>query len=455
MKVVICGAGQVGFHLARYLSGDGNDITVIDTSQDVIQHVTNTLDVQGIHGSAAHPETLAMAGAQDAEMLIAVTQQDEINMVACQVAYSLFDTPTKIARIRDQRFLSPRWSTLFAEENIPVDFIISPELEVAKAMKRTLEVQGAFEVFDLANGLAKAIGIRAAPNMPILRTPLKHLKTLFPEVDMSVMAIIRDKDLILPAGEDIILPGDSVYILVDAQDIHHAMRAFSHEDNALSRIIVLGSGGIGLRLCEILTQGETIADIRIVEKNRERANFVAKEVSNAIVIHGDALDVDILREAGADRADAVVAITNDDKINVLSALLTKSLGTKRAVALVNEMTFSTLMYPIGMDAIISPRAITVSSILQYVRRGRIKMAYAIQEAKGEIIDIEVFSTSLLIGKELSNIGLPKAALVAAIARADQILPPKPNMVIETGDRLLMMVAQDAIKKVEMIFSARI
>jgi trk system potassium uptake protein TrkA len=291
--------------------------------------------------------------------------------------------------------------------------------------------------------------------MPILRTPLKHLKTLFPEVDISVMGIIRDKDLILPSGEDIILPGDSVYILVDTQDIDHAMRAFSHEDNTFNRIIVLGSGGIGLRLCEILTQDDTLSDIRIVEKSRGRANFVAKEVSNAIVIHGDALEVDILREAGADQADAVVAITNDDKVNVLSALLTKSLGTKRAVALVNEMTFSTLMYPIGMDAIISPRAITVSSILQYVRRGRIKMAYAIQEAKGEIIDIEVFSTSLLIGKELSNIGLPKAALVAAIARADQIFSPKPSMVIESGDRLLMMVAQDAIKKVEMIFSARI
>ncbi|MBN9565949.1 MAG: Trk system potassium transporter TrkA, partial [Alphaproteobacteria bacterium] len=310
MKVVICGAGQVGFHLARYLSADGNDVTVIDTSPDVIRQVTNTLDVQGILGSASHPETLAMAGAEEAEMLIAVTQQDEINIVACQLAYSLFNTPTKIARIRDQRFLNPRWSALFSEESIPVDFIISPELEVAKSIKRTLEVQGAFEVFDLANGLAKAIGIRAAPHMPILRTPLKHLKTLFPELDISVMGIIRDKDLILPSGEDIILPGDSVYILVDTKDLDHAMRAFSHEENTLNRIIVLGSGGIGLRLCEILTQEDTLTDIRIVEKNRERANFVAKEVSNVIVIHGDALEVDILREAGADQADAVVAITN-------------------------------------------------------------------------------------------------------------------------------------------------
>jgi trk system potassium uptake protein TrkA len=456
VKIVICGGGQVGYHLAKYLSEDANDVTLIDISPEVIRHVTETLDVQGILGSAAHPEILSMAGAEGAEMLIAVTQQDEINMVACQVAHTLFRTPTKIARIRDQNYLNPQWASLFAQEHMPVDFIISPEMEVAKSIERTLRIPGAFEAFNLAGGIAKAIGVRMKEGMPILRTPLKHLRTLFPELELVIIGIVRDDALILPTGESVILPGDIIYLIVPTADVHRSLQAFNFADQATQRVLILGSGGIGLRLAELLATSFNDVNVLIIEKDRDRANFVAKEASKAIVLHGDALDVEVLTEAGVDRVDTVISITNDDKVNVLSALLAKSLGAKRAISLVTEMAYSSLMFPLGIDALVSPQAITVASILQYVRRGRVKMVYAIQEGKGEIVDMEVVANSVLVGRELKEANFPKTAFVAALVRSEEvILQPKETLAIEVGDRILMMVAPEAIKYIEKAFSTRI
>ncbi len=456
MRVVICGGGQVGYHLAKYLSEDSNDVTVIDISPEVIRHLTETIDVRGVLGSASHPEVLEEAGAGEAEMIIAVTQQDEINMVACQVAYSLFKTPTKIARIRDQSYLNPQWASLFAQEHMPVDFIISPEMEVAKSIERTLRIPGAFEAFSLAGGAAKAVGIRAKEGMPILRTPLKHLKTLFPELEISIVGLIRSDELLFPDGDTLILPGDIVYFIVPTSDIPLALKAFSFSEQPVQRVLILGSGGIGLRLADLLASTKNEVDVLIIEKDRNRANFVAREAANAIVLHGDALDSDILNEAGADRVDTVISITNDDKVNVLSALLAKSLGAKRAISLVTEMAYASLMFPLGIDALVSPQAITVASILQYVRRGRVKMVYAIQDGKGEIFDMEVVATSVLIGRELKEAKLPKSAFVAALVRHDKvILMPKESLVIDVGDRFLMMVAPESIKSIEKTFSARV
>ena len=453
MKVVICGAGQVGFYLARYLSADGHDVTVIDNAPDVVRHVMDSLDVQVIEGEASHPNVLNQADVGAADVLIAVTQRDEVNMMACQVAHSLFKTPTKIARIRAQSFLDPQWGAL-TDTHIPIDFIISPELEVALAIERTLTVPGAFEVFHLASGLVCAIGVRAREGMPILRTQIQHIRALYPGLEMSVCAFVREGDFFIPGDEDMILPGDIAYVVVPTRDIHKAMEAFDYREQKVQRVIVLGSGGVGLRLVHSLFNSQKAMEVFIIERDRQRANFVAQETQGAIVLNGDALDAEILKEAGVEQADAVIAITNDDKINILSALLAKNLGARQAICLVNKIVYSSLIFPLGIDALINPRAITASSILKCLRRGRMRKAHSIQDGKGEIMDIEVFGSSAVVGQELQNLNLPKTAMVAAFVRNNGVMDPKARVVLETGDRLVLVSTSEATQKIEKIFSAR-
>ncbi|EME69809.1 potassium transporter peripheral membrane component [Paramagnetospirillum caucaseum] len=455
MKVIVCGAGQVGFNIAHYLAGENNDVTIIDQRPELIRKVSDTLDVQVVLGFASHPAVLEQAGAGDADMIIAVTAADEVNMVACQVAHSLFNVPTKIARVRSQSYLAPLWANLFSREHLPIDVIISPEIEVARAITKRLQVPGAIDVIPLVGDKVRLIGVRCTDLCPLINTPLRQLTVLFPDLAIVIIGIVRDGKAIVPTSEDQMMEGDEVYFVVDTDHVDRALAAFGREDQEARRIVIFGGGNIGLFLAQQLEAARPGTSIKIIESNKERAEFVAKAVGHTVVIHGDALDPEILEEASVAAAEAVVAVTNDDETNILSGLLAKRYGCRRTMALINKTTYNALVAPLGIDVAINPRAITVSNILQHVRRGRIHAVHSLHEGFGELIEADALETSSLVGKPLRDVKLPGGVLLGAVVHDGKVVSPRGSTVIHPGDRVILFATADAVKKVEKMFSVRL
>ncbi|MBI5164371.1 MAG: Trk system potassium transporter TrkA [Magnetospirillum sp.] len=455
MKVIVCGAGQVGFNIAHYLASENNEVTVIDQRPELIRKISDTLDVQAILGYASHPSVLEQAGAGDADMLIAVTHADEVNMVACQVAHSLFNVPTKIARVRSQSYLQPMWSALFTREHMPIDVIISPEIEVARAITRRLQVPGAIDVIPLANDMVRLIGVRCTDSCPLINTPLRQLTVLFPDLNIVIIGIVRHGRAIVPTAEDQMLDGDEVYFVVDTTHVPRALSAFGRDDEEVRRIIIFGGGNIGLFLAQQIEAEHPGAAVKIIETDKERAEFVAKTLHRTVVLNGDVLDPEILHEASVSAAEVVVAVTNDDETNILSSLLAKRYGARRAMTLINKTTYNALMGPLGVDVVISPRAITVSNILQHVRRGRIHAVHSLHEGFGELIEADALETSSLVGKPLREVKLPNGVLLGAVVRDGQVISPRGTTVVQAGDRVVLFAAAEAVRKVEKMFSVRL
>jgi len=455
MKVIVCGAGQVGSNIARYLASEGNHVTVVDQSAELIQKMSDTLDVQAMVGFASHPNVLEAAGAADADMIIAVTLADEVNMVACQVAHSLFNVPTKIARVRHQSYLQPIWADLFSREHLPIDVIISPEIEVARAVARRLQVPGAFDMIPLADGKVRVIGVVCGPNCPIINTPLRQLTGLFPDLNIEIMAIVRNDKPIIPSGDDQMLAGDEVYFVADTNHVPRAMAAFGHEEPEARRVIIIGGGNIGLCLAEEIEDKHPAVSARIIETDRKRAQIVAQRLSRTMVLHGDGLDPEILDEANVGASETVVAVTNSDEGNILASLLAKRYGCQRAITLINKTTYQPLVQPLGIDAVVSPRSITVSSILQHVRRGRIKAVHSLREGFAEVIEAEALETSSLINIPLKEIRLPAGIIVGAIVRGGEVIIPRPSTVIKPNDRVIILAELGQVRKVEKMFAVRL
>ena len=455
MKVIICGAGEVGYNIARYLATEGNDITVIDQSRELIRRISDSLDVAGIIGHASQPDVLENAGIKDSEMIIAVTQVDEVNMIACQVAHSLFNVPTKIARIRSQSYLHPVWSEMFARDHLPIDVVISPEIEIAKSVTRSLEIPGAMEVIPLADDKIRLVGVRIENNTPLINTPLRQLTSLFPQLDIIVVGIKRGDSVIVPHSEDQMLPGDEAYFVIPSDQCKRAMAAFGHEESDTRKAIICGGGNIGLILAQELEKEHPEISVKIIDSNRDRAQKVSVELENTIVLNGNILETDILYEAGVDKSEAIITVTNDDETNILAALLGKKCGSQRAIALVNKSNYNTLMGSLGIDVVINPRAITVSQVLSYVRRGRIHAVHSIQENFGELIEADALDTSSIVGKPLKEVNLPANTRFGAIMRNDQIIVPGPQTIIEGGDRIILFAAKEAVSQVEKLFSVRL
>src|SRR3546814_236703 len=339
MKVIICGAGQVGFNIARYLASENADVTVIDQSRELIEKITDSLDVKGLVGFASHPEVLESAGAGDAEMVIAVTYADEVNMVACQVCHAIFEVPTKIARVRHQSYLAPMWSDLFSSEHMPIDVIISPEIEVARAIERRLQLPGAFEVQPLANGKVSLVGLHCKEDTPIINTPLRQLTALFPDLHIVVIGISRDGRGFVPTPDDDMRAGDEVYVVADTRHLSRTMAAFGHEEKEARRVIIIGGGNIGLNLAHAVEKNQPQVYLKVIEVDKRRAEEVAQSLQRTVVIHGNALDTEILEEANAAATDTVIAVSNDDEVNILTSLLAKRYGCRRAVTLINKATY--------------------------------------------------------------------------------------------------------------------
>jgi trk system potassium uptake protein TrkA len=452
MKVIVCGAGLVGTSIVRHLVAEDNDVTVIDSSAELIRKIGDSMDVKAMEGFASHPDVLERAGAGDADMIVAVTYSDEVNMVACQVAHSLFEVPTKIARVRHQSYLNPIWADLFSRDHMPIDVIISPEIEVGRAISRRLHVPGAFDTIPLADGVVQLLGVRCADDCPLLNTPLRQLTELFPDLHMTIVGIIRGGKGFVPDSSDHMLAGDEVYFVCESVQVPRVMSAFGHEEPEARRIIILGGGNIGCYLAHEIEEHRPGVSARIIEFNKDRAHVAAEGLSRTVVLNGDALDPDILEEANVGVAEAVIAVTNDDEVNILASLLAKRYGAKKAMTLINNPTYSPLITTLGIDVVVSPRAITVSTILQHIRRGRIRAAHAVHEDFGEIMEAEALETSSLVGTPIRDAGLPDGVLIGAIIRDGKVITPTGDTVIKAHDRVIIFAETEAVKKVERIFA---
>lgn len=451
MKVVICGAGQVGFGIAERLAGEQNDVSIIDTSARRIQTVTEQLDVRGVVGQGSHPDVLARAGIEQADMLIAVTLHDEVNMVACQVGHALFNVPTKVARIRAQTYLAPEWRDLFSRDQLPIDVVISPEIEVGEMVLRRLSLPGATDTVNFADGAVVVVGVSCNDDCPLLDTPLNQLTQLFPDMPATIVAISRGGRTLVPRSTNQLAAGDNVYFVAQADQVQRALSLFGHDEVPGQRIVIAGGGNIGFYVAGELEKRNAAARIKLIESSRERAQMIAEVLSRTVVLNGDALERGILDEAGVGEADTMISLTNDDRINILSCLLAKQIGAKRILSLLNEQGYATFARGLGIDAHVNPRQITVSKVLQHVRRGRIRGVHALLDGTGEMIEAEALETSPLVGRPLRDLNLLEGIRIGAIVRNGQVLLPRGDFVVRAHDRVVLFALADKIKRVEQLF----
>jgi len=451
MKVIICGAGQVGFGIARALSAEDNDVTVVDRSAELVQNISDTLDVRAIVGHGSHPDVLDKAGARDADMLIAVTFHDEVNMVACQVAHSVFRVPTKIARIRAQSYLKPVWQDLFAQDHMPIDVIISPELEVGRTVLRRLAVPGAFDILDFAGGKVNVVGVALEDDCPIVNTPLRQLTELFPDLAARVVGIVRGGKLFVPQSSDQMLVGDEVYFACDAVDTRRTLAIFGHEEREARRVLIIGAGNIGLFVARELERTHPGVKVKLIERDRDHALHAAEELKRALVLHGSGLDPEMLHEASISETETLVALTNDDQANILTSVIAKREGCARTMCLINNNIYTPLMRSLGIDTFLNPRATTVSHVLQHVRRGRIRGLRSVYDGAAEVIEAEALETSPLVGQPLREVDLPDGLIVGAILRGEKVIVPRGATEIQAGDNVIIFARSEQVRKVEKMF----
>ena len=396
MRVIICGADQVGTSIAAYLSKENNDVTVIDPNAAHLNKMHNTMDLKTVTGYPSDPDTLNAAGANECDMMIAVTESDETNMVACQVGHSLFSVPKKIARIRRQTYLDPAWSNLFSRAHMPIDVIISPEILVAEDILQRLSIPGTTTAIKLADGKAHLIGVICLENCPVLNTQLGQLENLFPDLSFSIVSITRGTKNILPDENDMLEVGDEAFIVVDSNHIRRVMAAFGHLEKEARKIIISGGGNIGLSLIQKLQENIHGVQLKVIEYEKDRAAFLSEQLENIIIFNGDTLERNIMDEASISNAETYIALTNDDESNILGSLLAKQYGCERVITLVNNNAYYPLVGPLGIDALVSPKSIIVANIMQYVRRGRIRGIHHICDGESELIEIEVSESSQLV-----------------------------------------------------------
>ena len=452
MNIIICGAGRVGYTISKLLIEQNHSITIIDQSSEDIQNINDTLDVKGIVGKATSPSILEKANTKDADMIIAVTKNDEINMLICQIAFSLFKVPKKIARIRSQEYLQSNFSSLFSKENLPIDFIISPELEIAKSIQRKLEAPGALDNIPFADNKIRLLEILINENCELVNTKLNEITKKYPNLNANILGVIRDGKFVILRKNDNLKISDKAYVIINASQMKETLNAFGHNEEISNKILIIGGGNIGFNLARNLEESLETIRIKVIEKNKNRAEFIANELNNTIVINGNGLDESILEEANLNEVETVLALTNDDEDNLMvSVLVEKFSKNKRTMALINKPNYSLLQSSLKIDDLIDPRMDTVSTILKHVHKGTIETAYTILNGEYEVIEADIIETSELINKEIKNANLPEEIRIGAILRKDQILIPRSNTKFEKGDTVVFLSNREQIPVVEKIF----
>ncbi len=458
MNIIICGAGRVGFTIAKLLSEQGHSITVIDQSSDDIQKINDALDVKAIVGKATFPSILEKANANETDMIIAVTRNDEINMLICQIAFSIFNISKKIARIRSQDYLNPKFTRVYNKENLPIDVIISPEIEIAKSIQRKLEAPGALDSVPFADNQIRLLEILIKDNCKLINLKLNELTKKFPNLDANIISIIRGDKSFIPKKTDTIQENDKIYVIINSSQMGETLEAFGHKEKISKKILIIGGGNIGYNLAKNIEETLEGVRVKIVEKNKLRAEYLANELNNTIVINGDGLDEEVLLEANLDEAETVLALTNDDEDNLMVSVLVekfakdqKNIEDKRTMALINKPNYSLLQSSLKIDDLIDPRMNTVSSILKHVHKGTIENAYTISDGEYEVIEAEIIETSELINKELKDANLPDQIRIGAVLRDKKVIIPKSDFIFKNDDQIVLIVKKDTISVVENLF----
>tara|TARA_Y100000389_G_scaffold29173_1_gene24865 strand:- start:2171 stop:3544 length:1374 start_codon:yes stop_codon:yes gene_type:complete len=453
MNIIICGAGKVGFSISKQLSAQGHSVTVIDQSSEDIKKINDTQDVKGVVGRATLPSVLENAGAENADMVIAVTRNDETNMIVCQLASSLFNVSKKIARIRTKDFLEGKWGKLYNKSNIPIDVIISPELEVAKSLYRRLEAPGALDNVPFGKNKVKMLEISIEKNCPIKNIPIKKLTEKFPDFKANILGAVRKEKFIYLKKNDQMLEDDNVYVVVSSDQLNPILKAFGHEEKIAKNVLIIGGGNIGLHLAKMLEENFEDLRIKIIEKDKKRAEEIANELSSSIVINGDALDEDILKEANLEGSETVLALTNDDENNMMACVLAEKTGLKkRTIAIVNKTNYSLLQDSLNIDDLVDPRMTTVSRIMEHVHRGTIGTVYSLLDGEYEFIEAKILEKSELLNRKIRDANLPDDIRIGAVIRKDQVIIPRSNFIFEKDDLVVFLAKREELKAVESIFS---
>ncbi|MDX5151261.1 MAG: Trk system potassium transporter TrkA [Acidiferrobacterales bacterium] len=452
MKIIILGAGQVGTSVAENLVNEANDITIVDIDQQKLVELQSRLDLRAVDGNCAHPSVLERAGTEDADLILAVTDSDEVNMAACQIAYTLFHTPTKIARIRSLDYLSH--PEIFAQDAIPVDVIISPEQIVTDYIRRLIECPSALQVLDFAGGLVQLVAIKAYYGGPLVGHELKDLRKHLPKVDTRVAAIYRRDRPIIPTGTTVIEADDEVFFISARKNLRAVMSELRRLDNPVKRVMLVGGGNIGRRLAKTLEESKY--SVKLIDHNPERTRQVAEELHHTIVLNGDAADEDLLVQEGIEGMDVFCALTNDDEANILSAMLAKRLGARKVMSLINRGAYVDLTQNVGnIDIAISPQHATIGSLLAHVRRGDVVAVHSLRKGAAEAIEAVAHgdrATSKVVGRAIEDIDLPHGATIGAIVREDEVIVAHHDTVIEANDHLIIFVIdKKQIPAVEKLF----
>ena len=451
MKILICGAGQVGYGIAEQLSIQKNDVTVIDNSTDLINNINKSLDVRTIKGNGSYPEVLDEAGAGDADVIIAVTQFDEVNMVICHIAHILFNIPTKIARIRSNNFLNPEYENLFTTDNIPIDVLISPEREIGESILKNLALPGAFEILEFADKKISLLGVSIGESFGLVDQSLGSLTKQFPDVICTVVGINRDDEIIVPTQKDVLRLNDKIYLICDSEHVKKVLTILGHRETEAHNIIIAGAGNVGSYLAKSLESNNSNINIKLIELNKEIAQRAATELGKSIVLNGNVLDKNLLDQAGISRSDAFVALTNNDNVNLISSVIAKEMGSKQTLTLLTDSNYNDLQSKLEIDTFINPRATTISSILRYLRRGRIRDAHSLYNGEIEVLEAEVVDASPLIGKTIKEADIPDGLRFGAILRKETVIRPDGNTRIELQDRIVLFSLSESIHAVEHLF----
>ena len=453
MNIIICGAGKVGFSISKQLSAQGHSVTVIDQSSEDIKKINDTQDVKGIVGRATLPSVLENAGGEKADMVIAVTRNDETNMIVCQLASTLFNISKKIARIRTKDFLEGKWGKLFNKSNIPIDVIISPELEVAKSLFRRLEAPGALDNVPFANDKVKMLEISIEKNCPVKDIPLKDLTKKFPSFKANILGALRNEKFVYLKKNDTIQVDDNIYLVVSSSQLNQILKAFGHEEKISKNILIIGGGNIGLNLAKMLETNFEEVRVKIIEKDKKRAEEIVGELTSSMVINGDALDEEILKEANLEDSETVLALTNDDENNMMACVLAEKTGLKkRTIAIVNKTNYNLLQDSLNIDDLVDPRMTTVSRIMEHVHRGTIGTVYSLLDGEYEFIEAKILEKSELLNKKIKDSNLPEDIRIGAIVRKDEVIIPRSSFIFEKDDLVVFLAKREQLKEVESIFS---
>jgi trk system potassium uptake protein len=452
MKIVILGAGQVGRTAAYHLSREeANEVTVVDTNENVLRELQDRLDVRTVAGNAAYPSVLEAAGVPDADIMVALTNSDEVNMMACEVAYTLYRTPTKIARIRSAEYTShPR---LFSDEALSVDVWISPEQLVTEYVERLIQYPGALQVLDFADGRVRLVGLKARKGGLLVGRELRQLRELIPDVEARVVAVYRSGRNLVPEGGTVVEDGDEVFFLAARDDIRRVMSQLRKLDDPVKRVVIAGGGNIGFQLAKMLDKQH---QVKLIERDSKRARRVSEQLENTLVLHGDAADEELLVEENIDSADVFAALTNSEEANILSAMLAKRLGANKVMALINRPAYAELMESGSIDIAISPQMITIGSLLAYVRRGDVVRVHSLRRGAAEALEAIVHGderSSRVIGRRVDEIPLPDGTLIGAVVREHQVIMAHHDTQVQADDHVILFVTDRRhVEQVERLFS---